>query len=856
MIRLFEHNQSAYLSAVELLEEKGKAAVIHPTGTGKSFIAFKMAEANPDALFVWLSPSENIYRTQLENIRKAADYTPKNILFFTYAKLMNLPEEEIRNLQPDFIVLDEFHRAGAAEWGRGVKTLLSAFPDAKLLGLSATHIRYLDDQRDMADELFDNCIADQMSLAEAVSRGILPAPKYVVSFYAYRLEEEKYRSRMRRVSLPVRRQAEEYLEKLRRAIGKAEGLEKVFPKHMADPHGKYIVFCAGYEHMQEMIRKSGTWFRNADPAPHIYSVWAESPSAGKDYQAFREDASDHLRLLFCIDMFNEGIHVEGISGVILFRPTVSPIIYKQQIGRALSAMKEGTPVIFDIVNNFENLYTISALAGDVPQVPTFRANDFPDGPETVNPFRIIDEVRECRELFARLEDTLGLSWQMMYREARAFYDRNGHLNVPKGYKTGDGIPLGVWIMTQRRIRNGSCNGLLTEERIRLLDAIGMNWKQKAETAWDAGFAHAMEYKANTGNLDITARYVSPDGYLLGDWISAERRKYACMSARGLDPLSDPRFKALDDQGMIWSKSGLSFRNGLEAAQAYREKHGNLDVPLSFTTEDGFKLGQWIQNQRTRKKQSPDSACAAEELAQLDALGMVWQTKADRAWEKNYLLAKRFFEENGHLLPPYNYTVDRVNLWKWVCRQRDARKAQKLEEDRIRRLEAIGMQWTARARDWNSYYLSARNYFLAHGDLEVPPEYVTPEGIWLGRWLAGQRTARSRNQLTEDQVARLNALSMRWTNKLNDHWEEMFSSLTAWLQEQENRHSSLIMPRDTKARDGSNLFQWTRRQRLKRIRGQLQPDQQRKWDGIDTSVTAALNLQNHRIGSAGKEQETA
>ena len=68
-----------------------------------------------------------------------------------------------------------------------------------------------------------------------------------------------------------------------------------------------------------------------------------------------------MRLLFCIDALNEGIHADDISGVILMRPTISPIIYKQRIGRALSAAKAKEPVIFDIVNNIENLYSIDDI---------------------------------------------------------------------------------------------------------------------------------------------------------------------------------------------------------------------------------------------------------------------------------------------------------------------------------------------------------------------------------------------------------------------------------------------------------------------------------------------------------------
>ena len=78
-MHLYEHNQQAYEAAVHMLAERGKAAVIHPTGTGKSFIGFKLCEDNPDKTVCWLSPSRYIYQTQLENLREVSeDYSPDN----------------------------------------------------------------------------------------------------------------------------------------------------------------------------------------------------------------------------------------------------------------------------------------------------------------------------------------------------------------------------------------------------------------------------------------------------------------------------------------------------------------------------------------------------------------------------------------------------------------------------------------------------------------------------------------------------------------------------------------------------------------------------------------------------------
>lgn len=353
-ISLFQHNQEAYEAALFMLSEKGKAAIIHPTGTGKSFIGFKLCEDFPASVICWLSPSEYIFKTQMENLKASTNgWEPRNIRFFTYAKLMLMSEDEMKEIQPDYIILDEFHRCGAEMWGAGVETLLSLFPDVPVLGLSATAVRYLDNQRNMADELFDNNIASEMTLGEAIVRGILNEPKYVLSVFAYQNDYNRIKSRVRRAkNRAVRDQAERYLEALRRALEMADGLDVIFDKHITERTGKYIVFCSNIEHLKEMQGKIHEWFDRIDKAPHIYTAYSNDPTTDKAFADFKGDSSDHLKLLFAIDMLNEGVHVDDVNGVILFRPTVSPIIYKQQIGRALSASKSAkAPVIFDIVNN-------------------------------------------------------------------------------------------------------------------------------------------------------------------------------------------------------------------------------------------------------------------------------------------------------------------------------------------------------------------------------------------------------------------------------------------------------------------------------------------------------------------------
>ena len=363
-LRLFEHNEKAYRAAVRMMEQYGKAAIVHPTGTGKSYIAFKLIEDNPEKVVIWLSPSKYIFKTQLESLkRNDPDFPLANIHFYTYAKLMCCTQaqlDETAAQKPAYIIFDEFHRAGAECWGESTVALLKLCPDAKFLGLTATNIRYLDNNRDMAEELFDSRVASNMTLGEAVVMGILPAPKYVTTVYQYQKALAKYQARVDNLRTPgIQDVNQKYLDALRRALEQADGLDKVF----------------------------------AD---------------------FKTDTGDRLKLLFCIDMLNEGVHVEGISGVILFRPTISPIIYKQQIAR---------------------LDSIGMVWGN----------------------------RNDRQ------------WNQGYQEAKRYFEAHGDLRVPVNYVSPEGYALGKWVKRQRYTRQNpekSC-GALTEERMERLDAIGM-----------------------------------------------------------------------------------------------------------------------------------------------------------------------------------------------------------------------------------------------------------------------------------------------------------------------------------------------------------------------------------------------
>ena len=697
---LFQHNYDAYVAASAMLKEKGRAAVIHPTGTGKSFIAFQLCADHPDATVCWLSPSEYIFRMQMVNWRAAVQNAgtegdrPANICFYTYARLMLMQTDELELIQPDYIVLDEFHRCGAKMWGQGVQRLLAQYPDVPVLGLSATNIRYLDGQRDMADELFDGNIASEMTLGDAIVRGILNPPKYILSTYSCQKELERYRDRVKNAkSRAVRAEADQYLEALRRALEKADGLDEVFRKHIENKSGKYLIFCADYEHMQEMIAKVPDWFSKVDKEPHIYSVYSEDAQAEAEFARFKADESEHLKLLFCIDMLNEGIHVDDVSGVILLRPTVSPIIYKQQIGRALSAgKKQGeNAVIFDVVMNIENLYSIGTVEEEM-QVAVRYYRDRGESELIVNEhFHITDEVQDCMRLFRKLNETLGASWDLMYQAAERYFETHGNLETTKRYVTEDGLSLGQWLDTQRKVRAGKVKGVLTEAQIARLDKLGMRWKSKADWNWERYFTAAQAYYREHGNLLVNVWDGKYGDVNLGKWL-AQLRTYRKSGIRN-SYLTPERVKALEAVGMVWDVPDYLWEQNYHAAVRYHREHGNLDVPYYYTDPDGVKLGVWIANTRfaRRTEGTGRAALTGDQIARLDELGMIWENKNNAVWEKSYMAACRYRKKYGNLNIPIAYvTEDGCHLGRWIRKQKETYHSG-MGEERRKKLEALGVE---------------------------------------------------------------------------------------------------------------------------------------------------------------------
>ena len=148
------------------------------------------------------------------------------------------------------------------------------------------------------------------------------------------------------------------------------------------------------------------------------------------------------------------------------------------------------------------------------------------------------------------------------------------------------------------------------------------------------------------------------------------------------------------------------------------------------------------------------------------------------------------------------------LGEWIVYNRQRYLGGNLTQNRIERLEAIGMVWSTSNDLWEQNYAAATQYYLEHGDLEVPIKYETPSGFGLGVWLGAQRAAHKAGELPQEQVERLDALGMDWTNRNDRKWMSLYDVAAAYYHE----HGNLNVPSEYVTPDGVLLGKWVARQR--------------------------------------------
>ena len=385
--------QEKALQRLEELRFSGekKALIIAATGSGKTYLSAFDVKNFEAKRVLFLVHRENILlsaKNSFENIlgekfsyglytgnKKEQD---AEYLFSTIQTMSN-SYENFSKVQFDYIIIDEAHHVTSPSY----KKVLEYFEPKFLLGLTATSNRM---DGNSIYEVFDENIACDIRLNDALEHNL------VVPFHYFGISDIKSVD-YENIDLSKIDELAKLLNVNKRADFIIEQMN--FYSHIGNKR-KVIAFCVSKEHaafMSEKFNKKGII------STHLTSI--DNIEKREEYIKKLEDENDSLEVIFTVDIFNEGIDIPSINMVLFLRPTNSPIVFIQQLGRGLRKYKNKEFLtVLDFIGNHKKAYLIAlALVGnkaiDKESIKLSLQNNFAD---FKNAFISMDEISKNRIL--------------------------------------------------------------------------------------------------------------------------------------------------------------------------------------------------------------------------------------------------------------------------------------------------------------------------------------------------------------------------------------------------------------------------------------------------------------------------
>lgn len=393
------------LCALENARAEGavKGLVQAATGVGKTYLAAFDSRNYERVLFV--AHREEILKqaaVSFKNVRNSEEYgffdgkskcTDKPVIFASVATLGNSNYLNERYFPADFfqyVVVDEFHHAVTDQYRRIVEYFKPEF----LLGLTATPERM--DGRSIY-EICDYNVPYEISLAEAINKGML------VPFHYYGIYDDTDYS-----TLHVVRGRYDEKELNETYIGNVHRHEMIYKYYCKYSSKRALGFCCSREHAEEMAKEFN---RRGIPSAAVYSgdqgEFAEERSA-----AVKNLADGNIRVIFSVDMFNEGVDIASLDMVMFLRPTESPVVFLQQLGRGLRTFRgKRYLTVLDFIGNYEKAgrvrYYLTGRAASKSRVSNMPAEDeYPDDCLVDFDMRLIDLFEKMERKHRRIQDLI------------------------------------------------------------------------------------------------------------------------------------------------------------------------------------------------------------------------------------------------------------------------------------------------------------------------------------------------------------------------------------------------------------------------------------------------------------------
>lgn len=343
------------LYALEDIRAEGavKGLVQAATGVGKTYLAAFDSMKFQRVLFV--AHREEILKqaaVSFRNVRNSDDFgffygkqkdTDKSVIFASVSTLGRteyLKEEYFAPAYFDYLVIDEFHHAVNEQYRR----IINYFKPQFMLGLTATPERM--DGKSIY-EICDYNVPYEISLKEAINRGML------VPFHYYGIYDETDYSGLHLVK--GRYNEGELTEVYKNSAKRYELIYKYYKKYNSK---QALGFCCSRQHAEAMAKE---FCRRGVPSVAVYSNGDGAFSEDRDI-AIEQLKDQKIKVIFSVDMFNEGLDIASVDMVMFLRPTESPIVFFQQLGRGLRTYKGKSYLnVLDFIGNYEKAGRSSLL---------------------------------------------------------------------------------------------------------------------------------------------------------------------------------------------------------------------------------------------------------------------------------------------------------------------------------------------------------------------------------------------------------------------------------------------------------------------------------------------------------------
>lgn len=523
--------------------------------------------------------------------------------------------------------------------------------------------------------------------------------------------------------------------------------------------------------------------------------------------------ADERAVLSNARCLSEGVDVPSLDGVAFVDPRSSQVDIIQAVGRAirLSPNKKVGTIILPVfiaagqdaeeaieASHFKPIWGVlnalkahdDELAAELDQVRTGLGKR-PGSSVQSNSLRKISfdlpasvDAAFGDALRTHLVEQVTASWNFWFGLLEAYVDREGHCQVPRAFQAIDGYRLGNWVSAQRINRDR-----LSGERKALLEELsGWTWDPFADK-WEEGFRYLKQYVGINSVARPSQDYSASDGYRLGKWVSVQRGKKDETAADRKD-----RLEALP--GWIWNSNEASWDEGLRKLKEFAVQEGHARPSKEFKSLDGYRLGGWVNDLRTKRESLP-----SERISELEAIpGWVWNEVSER-WDDGFRFLTEFSNREGHCHVKQTYrTTDGYRLGQWVQKVRN--RKDDIEPERIERLMALpGWAWDMRDEKWEIGYRHLKEFSEHAGHCLPVKQYKSQDGYSLGGWVSVQRVRRE--DLPEARRAQLEELSGWVWDAIAEKWEQGFHCLAIYYK----KEGHCNVPANYKTDDGQPLGNW-------------------------------------------------